>query len=122
MDAVMWEESIMGELIRLIREELVNVLGPKLGLGLGPHLLPVLQATLAQETANRQIHRVIGRDHIHAPNMDFLLEQPIADAEVRTGMALDVALFVTFRTEESVPVPAGVDEEDVALADVGSSF
>ena len=65
---------------------------------------------------------MVGGDHVDAPDVDLLLEQPVADAVVRAGMALDVAFFVAVRAEEGVLVPAGVDEEDVALAHLDALF
>ncbi len=48
--------------------------------------------------------------------------EPLADAEVRPGVAVNVAFFVSFGFKEGVSVPAGVDEEDVAIANLGLAF
>jgi hypothetical protein len=79
----------------------------------------VLEAALAEEAADGQVHGVVGGDHVHAPQVDLLVEQPFADAVMRAGVALDVALFVAIRAEERILVPAGVDEENVAVVDLG---
>src|SRR3990172_9319267 len=56
----------------VVGEELVHLVGAELGVDPRPHLLPVLEASLAEETPDRKVHRVIGRDHVDAPDVDLL--------------------------------------------------
>jgi len=93
MHAVVGEESIMGQLVGFGWEEFIDFIGTaELFLDLCAHFLPVLQPTFTQEAANRQVHRVVGGDHVHAPKVDFLVQQPFADAVMRTWMAVDEAI------------------------------
>ena len=91
-------------------------LGPaELVLGLLAHAVAVAVHALAEEAADRQVHRVIGRDAVHAPDVDLLLEQPRHHVGMRAGMPVDVLLLVRLGAELRVLVPAGVQEQQVAL-------
>src|SRR5437764_15228406 len=63
---------------------------------------------------------MIGRNHVNSPDVDFFLQKPIADAEMWTGMALYVFFLVRIRAQEGIPMPAGVQEQDVSLPHFGS--
>ena len=116
VDAVLGEERIVRELVGQLGEQDVDVLGAELGLALRAHLLPMLEPAFAQKAANRQVHRMVGRDHVDAPDVDLLLQQPVADAEMGAGVPVEILLLVRVGAELGVLVPAGVDEEDVAVA------
>ena len=94
VDAVVREERVVRQLVSRVGEEDVDLVGAKLLLAAGAHLLPVLEAALTQEAADGQVHGVVGGDHVDAPDVDLLLDQPVANAVVRAGVALDIALFV----------------------------
>src|SRR5690606_41224607 len=50
---------------------------------------PVLQSAFAEEAADGQVHRMVRGDHVHAPDLDLLFDQPVNDAVVRSGMAVE---------------------------------
>ena len=43
---------------------------------------------------------VVGEIIVHAPDVDFLFQQPVANAEMRTWVSLDVSLLIRFFAEE----------------------
>src|SRR5215831_2678062 len=94
MHTIEWKQRIVGELISLFRKELVDLVLSELFFTLPAHPGPVLQPSLAEKTTDRQIHRMIGRDHVDTPNVNLLVHEPIANAVVRTGMPLNVLLLV----------------------------
>lgn len=70
---IMREEGIVGELIRRIREQLVNLVRAEFGFGQLADFLPVFQSAFAEEATDGQVHRVVGGDHVHAPDVNLLL-------------------------------------------------
>ena len=63
---------------------------------------------------------MVGRHAVDAPDVDLLLEQPRHQVGVRSGMAMDVLLLVGLGAELRVAVPAGVQDEEVAVPDLDS--
>ncbi len=122
MDAIVREQRVVRQLIRRFRKKFIDLVLAEFFFAFAAHLLPMLQTTLAQKSTNWQIHRMIGRDHVHAPDVDFLFQKPIANAVMRTGMAMNVTFFIGIRTQERILVPAGVNEEDVAVAHLHALF
>ena len=118
----MREECVVSQLVGAFGEEVVHFVGAEFLFTDAAHLLPVVQATGAQEATNRQVHRVVGGDHIDAPDLDLLVEQPLAEAVMGAGMALDIAFFIAFGRQERIFVPAGVDDQDVAIAHFNAFF
>src|SRR6266540_4331223 len=58
---------------------------------------------------------MIGGDHVHAPNVNFLIQKPFTNAVMRTWMALNISLLIGFFTEERVIMPACIDEQNIAI-------
>ena len=82
----------------------------------------MFQSAFAEEAPDGQVHGVVGGDHVHAPDVDLFLDEPIANAVMRTWMTLDVSLLVRFFAEEGILVPAGVDEQNIAIVYVRAFF
>ena len=56
---------------------------------------------------------------VHAPPFDLLLEHPVQRVEVGTGVIAEVLDQILLRPALVMAMPAGVQDENVALADVG---
>ncbi len=80
----------------------------------------MLQSTFAEEATNGQIHRVVGGNHIHAPDVNLLFQQPVTNAEMRTRVALDISLLIRLFTKERIFVPASMDEQNIAVLYIGA--
>ena len=90
--AVLREQRVVRQLIGGVRKQLGNRLRPaELLLGLLAHAIAVAVHALAEEPADRQVHRVIGGHAVDAPDVDPLLEQPRHHVGMRAGMPVDVA-------------------------------
>src|ERR1051325_9731592 len=104
MHAVEWEERVVRQLIRGIREHLLHTLwSAKELLGFRTHLVTVAVHPFAEEATDREVHRMIGRNAVHAPDMDFFLEQPGHEIRMRAGVHVDVLLLVRLLPELAVP-------------------
>src|SRR5690349_24893623 len=109
MDTIVREQRVVSQLVSGVREQLFHLIRSELGFRFRADFLPVLQPALPQEATDRQVHRMVGGNHVHTPDVDLLANQPIANTEMWSRMALDISLFVCFFTKERVFMPAGVD-------------
>ena len=114
--AVLREQRVVRELIRRVREELRHALrAAEFVFALLAHAIAVSVHALAEKAADRQVHRMVGRDAVHAPDVNLLVEQPRHHVGMRARMAMDVLLLVRLGSELRVLFPARVQEEQVAL-------
>ena len=83
-----------------------------------PGLLLVFLHEVGAEVAHADVQRVVHRGEVAAEPLDLAVDEVVADLGHGTGMAVEVRDVVACRLRPVVPVPAGVEDDDVALADL----
>ena len=110
MHAFVRKQRIVRELIVFLREEFVHRLGAaEHALGHCPHPVAVSEGAFAQKTSDGEVHGMVRGDHVHAPDPDLPVDEPLHQVGVRPWVGVDIALFVRFGAElpEAVPTLCG---------------
>ena len=84
-------------------------------------LLGELVGEIGPHTADRGVHGVVAGAGVHAPPPDLALEHPMQRVEIGAGVIAEVFHQILLRLALVMFVPAGVQDEDVAFADVGAA-
>src|SRR5688500_1374215 len=75
--AVEREQSVVRELVGRVGKHLLHALRPaEQLLRLRAHAIAVALRAFAKEAPNGEVHRVVGGDAVHPPDVDLLLEEP----------------------------------------------
>src|SRR5258705_12588737 len=86
VDAVLREQRVVRELVGVVGEHLVDRrLAAEFLLGLGAHLVALAVGPFSEKASYRQVHRMVGRDAVHTPYVDLLLQQPRHQIGMRPG-------------------------------------
>ena len=119
MHALVREESVVGQLVVLLREQLVELFLPsELALAESPDPVAVPERALPQESSYGEVHRMVRRDDVDRPDLDLLLEQPGDHVGVGARMKVDVTLLVGRLPELGEAVPARVQHQEIAVPDL----
>jgi hypothetical protein len=117
VDAVPGEEGVVRELVGAVGKQPVHGLAAaELLLRLRPHLVAVPVHPFAEKASDRQVHRMIGGDAIHSPDVNLLLEEPRHHVGMGARVIVVVQLLVGRAPEVRVLVPPGVQKQPVSLS------
>ena len=84
------------------------------------HRLFELARDVRPHGADRRIHRMIARARIHAEPFDLLFQHPFERGERRPRVVAEIADEILLALPFVIFVPSGVQDEDVAGADIGA--
>ena len=79
-----------------------------------------LVGEIGPHAADRRVHGMVAGAGVHAPPLDLPLQHPVQRVEIGSGVVAEVFHQILLRLAFVVAVPAGVQDEDVALADIGA--
>src|SRR5712691_1581228 len=79
-----------------------------------------LRREIGAHVADRRVHGVVAGAGVHGPPADLLLAHPVQRVEVRPGVVAEVLHQILFRLSLVVAMPAGVQNQNVTLADIGA--
>ena len=116
---VVGKERIVRELIVLLGEQFVHSLGSTEHLFRHrPHAVTVAEGALPEETPDGEVHGMVRGDHIHAPDLDLPVDEPLHHVRVRAGVRVHVALLVRLGPELREALPPRVQDENISVADL----